>query len=252
MPITVGADPELFLHDGKDHISAIGRLPGTKENPVDIGSGKVHVDNVAGEFNILPASTAHAFEANMLEMLGVMQRLASDHGLILSQDSVGRFTDEEIYHPEALQSGCDPDMNAYTYQENIPPNLYGVPIRAAGGHVHIGHEMTKPEMIKLVRALDLHVTVPMLKYEDAERRRIYGGAGAFRLKPYGVEYRTPSNFWIFNKERREWMFNTVSRVVGTFRDMTTLPEGVDKIINQHDLSAAKGLIESQGLVVCPS
>ncbi len=37
--------------------------------------------------------------------------------------------------------------------------------------------------------------------KDTERRGMYGKAGAFRPKPYGVEYRTLSNAWLSNDER---------------------------------------------------
>ena len=44
---------------------------------------------------------------------------------------------------------------------------------------------------------------------DPLRRELYGKAGAFRPKPYGVEYRTPSNIWIRSRDMRRCIFDLV-------------------------------------------
>ena len=45
------------------------------------------------------------------------------------------------------------------------------------------------------------------------RKQLYGKAGAFRPKPYGVEYRVLSNFWIFDKEKTNTVWNLTERAV---------------------------------------
>ena len=77
------------------------------------------------------------------------------------------------------------------------------------GHIHIGYD--NPEMstnIEIVKAMDLFLGVPSILLDtDTERRKLYGKAGAFRPKSYGVEYRTLSGFWIANDELIAWAFN---------------------------------------------
>ena len=63
----VGADPELFLADktGKKILSAIGKIGGTKENPIQVE--KMHKgfcyqeDNVLVEYNIPPVCSPEQF-----------------------------------------------------------------------------------------------------------------------------------------------------------------------------------------------
>jgi hypothetical protein len=50
--------------------------------------------------------------------------------------------------------------------------------------------------------LDAFVGIPLDCFEKSrgfvERRKMYGQYGSFRSKPYGLEYRTPSNDWLWN------------------------------------------------------
>src|SRR3546814_5830384 len=84
-------------------------------------------------------------------------------------------------------------------------------MRCAGGHLHVG--WTEGESLgsiqhvmncsDLVKQLDWYVGLWSLgKDKDKVRRSLYGKAGACRIKPYGVEYRVLSNFWIKNKKSR--------------------------------------------------
>jgi len=248
---SIGCDPELLLTAGTKFVSAVGKLPGTKEKPQDVEFGKVHVDNVAGEFNTLPAFSVSEFDLSVHRMLTTMEDLVSKQGLTISDKSVGIYDEEDLTHPEARRGGCDPDFDAYSGSVNGSPPMEHVPIRCAGGHIHIGiKDLSDKDVHKLVRVLDLFVTIPMLKYEDPMRRVLYGGAGAYRKKPYGVEYRTPSNFWVFKKERREWLYRQVERAVQSFKS-TQPPVTVKDIINGHDITAADKLIAEYSLEVCP-
>ncbi len=62
---------------------------------------------------------------------------------------------------------------------------------------------------QLVKQLDYFLGIPSLLLDkDEERRHLYGKAGAFRPKPYGVEYRVLSNFWLKSPELMRWVYNT--------------------------------------------
>ncbi len=94
--------------------------------------------------------------------------------------------------------------------------------------------------MRLVKALDYLVTLPMLKDDDPRRRELYGQAGCFRNKPYGIEYRTPSNKWIFSRDMCLWVYEQVKRAVMDHMQMD-IPDEVEHIINSHDVEAAQSI-----------
>jgi len=56
--------------------------------------------------------------------------------------------------------------------------------------------------------MDLYLGVPSVLMDKGElRKQLYGKAGAYRMKPYGVEYRTLSNFWIFSDTTIGWVWD---------------------------------------------
>lgn len=250
--IKVGADPELFAKRKSGNlVSVIGKFPGNKWEPYEIkGIGALQVDNVACEFNTIPAKNEEKFSKAIALPLEKVQEYLALKKLQISEDAYAEFPEKELKDPLALISGCDPDYNAYTGETNTPPDFYNTNARSAAGHVHVGTKLAKGEIEKLVRALDLTLTIPALRFENAERRKLYGKAGCFRPKPYGLEYRTPSNFWIFTDERRKWVFRCVQKAVEIFRDVV-LPEDLEDTINNNDLQRAETLSVLYNLEPCP-
>ena len=60
----------------------------------------------------------------------------------------------------------------------------------------------------LSKELDYYLGLPSLLFDpDTSRRKMYGKAGAFRPKPYGMEYRVLSNAWLKSPELIKWVFN---------------------------------------------
>ena len=76
--------------------------------------------------------------------------------------------------------------------------------RSGGGHVHIGDERLLRDyglwLAPSAVIMDLLIGIPSLFLDrdptSPQRRRIYGQAGRFRICSYGMEYRTPGNFWL--------------------------------------------------------
>ncbi|MOA35237.1 hypothetical protein D3C78_1566850 [compost metagenome] len=57
------------------------------------------------------------------------------------------------------------------------------------------------------KQLDYYLGLGSLLYDpDVKRRTMYGAAGAFRPKPYGVEYRVLSNAWLKSEELMGWVY----------------------------------------------
>jgi hypothetical protein len=135
----------------------------------------------------------------------------------------------------AIRAGCEPDYNAWTLSENIPPDYITTNTRAAGGHLHISFDqaVNSPEnRVKFVKALDLVLGVPSVIFDgDKERRKLYGKAGAFRPKdtnnsdPYdGVEYRTLSNFWLRSNELMSFVYQGVEEVYNNLDSLSDKAE----------------------------
>jgi hypothetical protein len=218
MDILIGADPELFLMQDGVPLPATGIVPGTKDEPFPVEKGAVQRDGMAAEFNIEPAANFNEFDGNIDAVLAALYDMIPP-GVTTSFKPTATFTkDVMAVQPEdALMLGCDPDFNAYTLEPNPAPQPTSG-MRTAGGHVHIGWcddaDINDPVHVdacaQLTRQLDYYLGLPSLfEDRDTERRRLYGRAGAFRPKEYGVEYRTLSNVWVGDKTLRRAVFNGV-------------------------------------------
>jgi len=195
----IGSDPELFVKRKGEFVPAIGLFGGDKDNPVQHGEIGVQEDNVMVEFNIPPCSSEQMLRDYMhLGFNTINNLLPSDHELAIV--STAEFNPKYLKSKKARESGCDPDIDAWEmgFRRSIPMTDN---FRYSGGHVHI--QLSEDEMddfdfvINLVRSLDIHLAVPATKYDkDVRRRNKYGKPGAYRDKPYGIEYRSLSNFWI--------------------------------------------------------
>jgi hypothetical protein len=216
LELTIGCDPEVFLRDKNtgEFVSAHGILPGTKKNPYHVPAGTVQVDGMAAEIGIEPQSTSHGFRTYVTTVMGQLHHMIPDH-LELVIQPVAEFSNKVWGETpaEAKQLGCDPDYDAYTGMQNVPPDGE-VTFRTASGHIHLGWtkdmDVTDPEHIDacrmMGRQLDFYVGVPSLCFDDdTKRRQLYGKAGAIRIKSYGVEYRTPSNAWLKDQALMSWV-----------------------------------------------
>jgi hypothetical protein len=243
----LGADPEVFLVDpnkGGKHISAIGLIGADKWNPLqleDLPKGfTIQEDNVALEFGIPPAASAEEFVKHINTVMKESLQYVYT-GLSFSKLSCTVFDQDQMEHPMAHVFGCEPDFNAWTEKENKKPKPPHEHMRSAGGHIHVETEQKPFHVVKL---MDLFISVPAVLMDTGfERKSIYGKAGACRIKPYGVEYRTPSNFWIFDDKLIEWVWRNTQRAL----DAGDLPIDdiggvVQECINTNNAELAKQLI----------
>lgn len=215
---TLGADPEVFLEDQKGALFNAftliedGKCKGIKGQPELTLYGGLQVDGMAMEYNTIPTPDPVRFSELITEgVVNIYERFKQP----ISNKSVKMFELDWLQeqHPLSVELGCDPDYNAWT---NGGPNEPGDPstnFRTAGGHVHIGWCQKKPiddlehtrDCIEAVKQMDYVLGMWSLlkdKY-GSDRRKLYGKAGAYRPKPYGVEYRVLSNFWIFETSLAE-------------------------------------------------
>lgn len=237
-----GCDPELFVTDPDGRpVTAEGLLPGTKDEPFKVDCGAVQVDGMAAEFNIDPAVDFQHFNHNIVQVIKQLKGMLPTGYKLLPAPAV--TFDQEMWDlaPEkAKELGCSPDFNAWTGETNPPPHDPSNPrLRTASGHLHIG--WTEDESTSdlqhvmncrdLVKQLDWYLGGWSLKMDDdATRRRLYGKAGACRYKPYGVEYRVLSNFWLASKERRLTVWNRMCMAIDQMRK-GYMPDKAGKIGN---------------------
>lgn len=242
MSFTIGADPEFFLKKKGQPFSAIGLIGGTKQEPKPLRKPgfSVQEDNVAVEFNIPPAKTAEEFAENIAYIMSNLKRKLK--GLEFAKESALIFDADQLQHPKAMEFGCEPDFNAWTKEINPRPTATDWQLRSAGGHIHIG---TKEDPIEVIRAMDLFVGVPsIIKDGDgATRRQLYGKPGAYRIKPFGCEYRVLSNFWIFSKELTEWVYNQTAKALDFVQSGEVIDEKHGQIIQECIMNSNKEAYE---------
>ena len=208
--VTIGADPEFFVSRGGKLFSAHGLVEGTKEKPFAVECGAVQVDGMALEFNIDPAGSTEEFVTNINTVIAGMRALVPDD-IEFRMQPVAEFGEKYIAEqPEqAKELGCEPDYNAYTGGVNPTPDA-NAGFRTAAGHIHIGinRELDAMQERQLVLLCDLFMGLPSLVYDkDTKRRELYGRAGCYRSKPYGIEYRTLSNAWLANDELKAQVYS---------------------------------------------
>ena len=221
MHITVGCDPELFVTQNGKFRSAHGLIPGTKEAPFRVKNGAVQVDGMALEYNIDPVDNADDFVRFNQSVMEQMRAMVPDYDFAIVPSCKFNGNHFRAQPDEAKELGCQPDYNAYTGVANPRPDNKTT-MRTASGHVHIGFiddadPNSDEHMVRcatLIKQLDCYLGLPSLLFDnDVRRRRMYGAAGAFRPKPYGVEYRVLSNAWLLNENRMRFVFNQTVRAV---------------------------------------
>ena len=263
MSLLIGADPEVFAVKNGAIISGHHLIPGTKEEPHNIGIPGMHVqvDGMALEFNVPPSSDSDVFSKDIDTLLSTLQRMiGEDYSLSTKRSNVFTKGYMKSLPKKARELGCDPDWNAYTIDLN-KINRSLPTLRTVGGHVHLGWGEDCPvdahEYIQAVAdmAIQLDCSIGMQSVildDDTQRRSLYGQAGAFRAKSYGMEYRTLSNYWIFEESFRKMVFHTTSRAYTDFiDDLRYVDElhmqGVERIhirntINNSDVDTAKEIL----------
>lgn len=256
--ITLGADPELFVisrYDGK-FIPSLDLIGGSKMIPRQTSKEgfAMQEDNVLVEFNIPPTHTRDEFIAALKEgrmFLDDALKLNNAYTLVKAS---AKFTPEQLTDPRAKEFGCDPDRNAWNEGRfNSKPSMPEDGLRTAGGHIHVGYQLDNPAYptdranIELTQWLDLHLGVPsVLMDKDEDRRKLYGKAGAYRDKFYGVEYRTLSSFWLLSDELMGWAHDQTHRAIAAFNSGAQVSKRLGGLImeaiNSNNKDLAKELV----------
>lgn len=265
--IRVSGDPELFIakveksgtRNRKHIIPVCGLVGGTKENPIPIpGCGSkgfmMQEDGVALEFNFPPAEDsahfAHYVDAALQGLSHYLKEKSLD---IVPNKCAHEFSVEDLDSPQASIVGCSPDIDAYTREQRTGMNtgMFGRE-RFTAGHFHIS--FPNPHNIPthiVARFLDLHMTLPYLALDkQGNRRKHYGLAGLYRDTKYpdgstGIEYRTMSNFWIFNPDYRIFLSQAIISIIS---DMNRDIDATAKLFDLTPWGDVKRAIDNENIV----
>ena len=251
--VTIGCDPEFLLRENGILRASQRRCPGTKKRPHALSVGMVHRDNVAVEIGVNPASTADELVFNIRKtMEEVRELIGLQYELCIESSAL--FPEEELNSSEAMRFGCEGDFDAWCIEQNFTPSAHAAQgLRSAGGHVHIGYPSpTTEENLIVGRAADIFIGLRSVQYDkDVLRRKLYGRASSIRHKPYGVEYRSPSNWWLATDEYIRLIFQwaTESFEQRSIVKNISYDTAVDikRIINEGDEPAAFEMMDKLGV-----
>jgi hypothetical protein len=236
----IGHDSEFGLARGgiiQSALDVLGDVVHEDDN------GRYFADNLNTEVAINPVSTLKDFHSKTEGLLGKVRDLGFD----LLMEPVIKYPDSCLLHKDAFESGCNPDLSAYTEHTNSPPDFNKMDgTRSCGAHIHTGDLSSDP--INQSKWMDALITLPLLfKETPSERRKLYGGAGCLRYKPYGMEYRTLSNVWLDSPELREfvWERTHMALALSKSTDFSVIEDWweIPQAIDQHDLVAAARLLD---------
>lgn len=268
---TASSDPEVFLvnKEGK-HISSIDKIGGSKWDPMPTEHGHVQEDNVALEFNPRPASSLAEFIKNHSLMLRDINTLIEPLDLRIDITPTALFDPDQLEHPGAMTAGCAPDWNAWTGEQNDPPDLSTTQLRSGGGHLHIGWEAPPDNedgegaRQTIMRMMDITAGIPSVLMDDnTQRRSLYGLAGCYRPKYTefgdiydGSEYRSLSNFWLRSKDLMTWAYKSIESAFAREEEFNALisdgainQDMIVRCINTSDKKMAEALCKQLNLMV---
>lgn len=248
--ITIGADVEgVLMSNQETPVSAVGLIGGDKTFPFIVDKGNLQEDNVLAEFAIDPVTNRIDFIEAISSVIDSMKAKIEPMELTYTFPASAEFPEDQLNTPQAQMFGCEPDYNAWTGSRNRPPRPSDIgSLRTCGGHIHVGYEFdpdNSSDQTDLIQWMDLYLGLPSVLLDpDTTRRQVYGKAGAFRPKPYGVEYRVLSNFWTQSEELMGWVFDQTLLAYEGF-----LGGSVSGIFSSRDLEAIRRAItEGDGAV----
>jgi hypothetical protein len=266
-------------------VPVCGKIGGTKETPLIInhlieaqygieggrrnregvdksGNYAIQEDNVMLEFNIPAYKDGSYFHEAITKILTVLENtVLPQQGIRAKYEVMHTFKPEDIApFPQAFTIGCLADMDAYSENGVYDPvtktsvGFERPPFNAAhfgnhrfcGGHLHVQYNHNNVPRHIFAQFMDLVAELPFLRWDKQKMRRMfYGQPGLYREKPYGIEYRTTSNFWLFKPFRDKWLGQLTENIYLLARTANTNPEMLKGIYSRIDWAEVQNAIKSE-------
>lgn len=191
----IGHDAEFIIRDrGTDLPVSMAEMVQTT-----LTSCVIYPDNVMLEMGTDPVPLSE-FSARIQENLWDLTNwLSSNHLYTIVGEEEAEFPREELCTAKAHAIGCNPFSSAYFLGVPLVPMPYSDNWRFSGGHIHLAYDKNLVPEPYLVKLLDEHL-LDKVTNKSARRAEFYGQRGAYRSKPYGLEYRSLGNFWFEQPE----------------------------------------------------
>jgi len=212
----MGADPELFLSQNGSIIGAERVIPETGLYLDAHSKPSIVLDGVQVELHPRPSNCRESIAWDLSAAFAKLRKHLESVGNIEANfRTVIEVSKDELasLSPNSRRLGCAPSNNLYDRDATIAVDPATYTKRSAGGHIHIDLNdwpTVKEHAEELVPLMDcLPGLVSVFCDRDplaSERRQVYGRAGEYRLPPYGLEYRTLSNFWLRSYPLMSLMF----------------------------------------------
>ncbi len=254
--ITLGSDPELMLFDRKQNriVSSLAVLQCTKHNPIALPGGvKMYADNALVEAAFPPATLGTIVPTIGSAIAKMHKHLGKDYELVAKASH--KFKIDDLNDHSLWESGCNPNSDAYTGEENPPANFIDT-TRTGSFHIHLGYDKLNDmdKKIKFIKLLDAFLgctSVVIDKDESSKaRRKLYGRAGEFRPTPYGIEYRVLGPYMLGRPELVKIAYEIVHFTVGVFEHnhkLVVRDLEIQSAINENDKVAAEKIAMACGL-----
>lgn len=227
---SMGCDPELFLWDNvlQRIVPAVGKIGGTKEKPLRLTDGTVQLDGTVVEIGTDPAYTAEEFVQKLSSVIREVQakldgRFKGRYSLRCGASAA--YNPEDTFDPVHLDVGCSPDFEFNSEGQLIARatrESQSIDCIPTGGHIHVGFGCNLPitdiglltgcaRYANHLESDDFHDEAGCTFDEDRDAEMGLWGL-AVRIKPYGMELRSPSAYWLADQELAKALFNYLEAV----------------------------------------
>ncbi len=257
-----GTDPEVFIVD--ENLSCVPPASLREDHGfqfldeitlVEEDDYRIIEDGAATEINVLPSSDIDTFYERIARAIEGVKSFAQDtFGLGVKVSPSVEFDVEKFWNGRGedfrscVMFGCDPDLDIYSGEYSPEIAADNIPHRFGGGHIHMQAPINDNNLFEnshyyTTRLLDILVgnTSVAIKRDDSSmideelnRLEFYGRPGKIRLQNYadgvkGIEYRTPSNFWIRDKVSTNLLLTLMNSVF----NLTQHPADASKILEAN-------------------